>query len=88
MVSYLESDGRGEGRKERDFYETHGRQIERMLSKPTIPIGWSSESGVGRVVNGVPTKLDKCRIRGLGNAIVPQVAFQIMQAIKELDLCQ
>lgn len=35
---------------------------------------WASEPDVGRVVNGIPTKLDERRIGGLGNAVVPQVA--------------
>lgn len=33
---------------------------------------WGAEPGVGRVVDGVPPAVD--RIRGLGNAVVPQVA--------------
>jgi DNA (cytosine-5)-methyltransferase 1 len=37
---------------------------------------------VGRVANGVPRRMD--RIRGLGNAIVPQIAMQIGLAIKEM----
>lgn len=41
---------------------------------------WIPEPSVGRVVNGIPHRVD--RIRGLGNAIVPQVAYQIMKAIK------
>jgi len=33
---------------------------------------WAIEPAVGRVVNGVPNRMD--RLKGLGNAIVPQVA--------------
>ena len=40
---------------------------------------WDSEPGVGRVANGVPNRVD--RLKGLGNAIVPQVAYEIFKAI-------
>jgi DNA (cytosine-5)-methyltransferase 1 len=33
---------------------------------------WESEPGVGRVANGIPNRMD--RLRGLGNAVVPQIA--------------
>jgi DNA (cytosine-5)-methyltransferase 1 len=33
---------------------------------------WATEPNVGRVANGVPARMD--RLRGLGNAVVPQVA--------------
>jgi DNA (cytosine-5)-methyltransferase 1 len=35
---------------------------------------------VGRVANGVPKRVD--RLKGLGNAIVPQIAQQIGTAIR------
>jgi DNA (cytosine-5)-methyltransferase 1 len=41
---------------------------------------WATEPNVGRVANGIPSRVD--RLKGLGNAIVPQVAAVIMQAIK------
>ena len=33
---------------------------------------WTTEPNVGRVANGIPNRVD--RLRGLGNAVVPQVA--------------
>jgi len=44
---------------------------------------WQSEPSVGRVANGIPNRVD--RLKGLGNAIVPQIAFQIFKAIESVD---
>lgn len=44
---------------------------------------WTPEPAVGRVANGIPNRVD--RLRGLGNAIVPQVATVILSAIRETD---
>ena len=41
---------------------------------------WEFEPNVGRVANGVPKRVD--RLKGLGNAIVPQIAQQIGTAIR------
>ena len=45
--------------------------------------GWSAEPDVGRVAHGIPRRVD--RLRGLGNAIVPQVAYEIIKAMIEAD---
>ena len=41
---------------------------------------WLPEPSVGRVAHGIPKRVD--RLRGLGNAIVPQIAQKIGEAIK------
>lgn len=40
---------------------------------------WTIEPELGRVANGIPNRMD--RLKGLGNAIVPQVAYEIFKAI-------
>lgn len=40
---------------------------------------WATEPAVGRVANGIPRRVD--RLRGLGNAVVPQVAQWIGERI-------
>jgi hypothetical protein len=37
------------------------------------------------VANGIPRRVD--RLRGLGNAIVPQIAMRIGQTIKAVNSC-
>ena len=41
---------------------------------------WLPEPSVGRVAHGIPNRVD--RLKGLGNAIVPQVAYEIMRCLK------
>ncbi len=43
---------------------------------------WLPEPELGRVAHGIPNRAH--RLRGLGNAIVPQVAFEIIRAITNL----
>jgi DNA (cytosine-5)-methyltransferase 1 len=44
---------------------------------------WTIEPDVGRVAHGIPERSH--RLRGLGNAIVPQVAEQILRALIESE---
>ena len=65
-------------RKERDtkkFINNSNRQRGRKAKH-----NWTTEPSVGRVANGIPNRVD--RLKGLGNAIVPQVAKLIMERIK------
>ena len=49
------------------------------------PLGgwWAAEPNVGRVVDGVPARVD--RLRGLGNAIVPPIAEFIARRILQAE---
>lgn len=51
------------------------------LESRTGPQQWITEPDVGRVAHGVPARVD--RLRGLGNAVVPQVAEWIGRRIVE-----
>jgi len=42
---------------------------------------WSVEPELGRVAHGIPRRVD--RLKCLGNAIVPQVAYELIKAIKD-----
>ena len=41
---------------------------------------WNPEPGVGRVAHGIPRRVD--RLKGLGNAIVPQVAYEFLRLLR------
>ena len=42
---------------------------------------WAAEPDVGRVAHGIPARVD--RLKGLGNAVVPQQAYPIFKALME-----
>jgi len=44
---------------------------------------WSVEPELGRVAHGIPHRVD--RLKALGNAIVPQVAYQILKGIVNVE---
>ncbi|MCM3377558.1 DNA (cytosine-5-)-methyltransferase [Bacillus licheniformis] len=45
---------------------------------------WTPEPNVGRVAHGIPNRVD--RIKGLGNAVVPQQIYPIFKAIMEQEV--
>ena len=55
------------------------QQFKRQSEQPGKHY-WSIEPAVGRLANGIPRKLD--RLKGLGNAIVPQIAEILFRQIK------
>lgn len=79
--------GRGQSRQRKSVHAMHTAQSrEGQTVEPingSIKREWLSEPAVGRVVNGIPSRVD--RLKCLGNAIVPQVAEQIFRAIKATE---
>jgi DNA (cytosine-5)-methyltransferase 1 len=73
-------------RKRRCSGPAWGAYAKDAWQSPGCEVGrtWDIEPDVGRVANGVPSRVD--RLRCLGNAIVPQVAFTIFQALEKFDL--
>jgi DNA (cytosine-5)-methyltransferase 1 len=55
-----------------------------LRRRPPEPGWWATEPGVGRVAHGIPNRVD--RLRGLGNAVVPQVAQHIGELIMAADM--
>ena len=62
--------------------EANGWWTADVAERPCLGRGtWTGEPGMARVAYGIPHGVD--RLRGLGNAIVPQIAELIFTAIKE-----
>jgi hypothetical protein len=70
---------------EKDRKKSNDKFIDRCSSTHRgqgLQANWATEPSVGRVANGVSNRVD--RIKGLGNSIVPQVAYQIIKGIAKL----
>lgn len=65
--------------------ETQGQRTNHGGRAPEYVTGewWPAEPNVGRVANGVPSRVD--RLKCLGNAVVPQQFYPIFQAIADIE---
>jgi len=70
---------RGENSERQSFDGHSGRS--RSTHRQSKQEFWTVEPNVGRVAHGIPRRVD--RLKGLGNAIVPQISMQIGLAIKK-----
>ena len=78
-----------EGHPGHEFDGDQSRRVNTRSNRPPggegLSIGqhWQAEPNVGRVANGVPKRVD--RIRGLGNAVLPQIVEWIARRVIELE---
>ena len=75
-----------QGRKETGNLESEGTQRNQFslrCSQRRIGKNWSIEPELGRVANGIPNRMD--RLKGLGNAVLPQIVEIIGRAIMEIE---
>jgi DNA (cytosine-5)-methyltransferase 1 len=79
LIAYADSGG-GHGRGVSALGSPEGRGA--FTEAPRRGGQWATEPDVGRVAHGVPARVD--RLRGLGNAVVPQVAEYIGRLIMEV----
>jgi DNA (cytosine-5)-methyltransferase 1 len=59
-----------------------GKDVAYANSGRICGVRWLAEPGLGRLANGIPNRVAK--LKGLGNAIVPQVAYEILKAIRSI----
>ena len=83
-VAYTQSIGvqRHWSSGEQVAYSHEGQEIPLCSGERNSATQWQTEPCLDRVVDGVPNRVD--RIKGLGNAIVPQVAMNIGLCIKRM----
>jgi DNA (cytosine-5)-methyltransferase 1 len=81
------ADTESKGRKRRELEEGDRTQCEERIfgrvDTKAAAEWWAAEPDVGRVADGVPSRVD--RLKCLGNAVVPQVAEAVGRMIMELD---
>ena len=83
-VAYTQSIGvqRHWSSGEQVAHSYEGQKISLCSGERNSATQWQTEPCLDRVVDGVPNRVD--RIKGLGNAIVPQVAMNIGLCIKRM----
>ena len=71
-----------EGRQDTRGVKESGKKRKQQPKRQSKSHGgnyWSTEPSVGRLAHGVPNRVD--RLKGLGNAIVPQIAEMLFRKI-------
>ncbi len=81
ILAYPNSERGRSGYTERKDAENVGELAGRTFGLGGEFDFWDVEPDVGRVANGIPRRVD--RLRGLGNAVVPQVAEVVGRIVME-----
>ncbi len=79
------ADTNSKGLQKRPILRRLARSKDERNQRENIAIygRWNIEPDVGRVANGIPRRVD--RLKGLGNAVVPQIPELIGRAIMEAE---
>jgi DNA (cytosine-5)-methyltransferase 1 len=77
ISSYTSSGGRQGSRRPVESFNS-AKDQDREANQFEYELGWPDEPPVCRGINGVSRRMDANRLRGLGNAIVPQIAYEII----------
>lgn len=80
IIGGLDGKGLSAMQRERVFESPRGGERSGRLES-AMP--WTTEPDVGRVAHGVPRRVD--RLRGLGNAVVPQVVERLGRMILTVE---
>ena len=70
-------------RREQKYIKKENRCQRKRIQKDDARTWWQAEPDVGRVVDGLPHRVD--RLRCLGNAVVPAQAYPIFKAIYDAE---
>lgn len=81
-LAYASGQGRRTGRRESGMEGGTSEGFAEPSRPESVGRGWwTTEPGMGRVAYGFPGRVD--RLRGLGNAVVPQVAERVGRIVIE-----
>ena len=88
IIAYSNADGRdvpNSDSKRRRMRKTDRKDATHAWKPPSRKEfrQWGTEPDVGRVANGISSRVD--RLKGLGNAVVPQVAEYIGRQLKQCN---
>ena len=78
----ITSNSNSKRRCSRDTSREDAKNVRELRGSEEYGV-WDVEPKLGRVVHGIPRRVD--RLKGLGNAIVPQVAYEIFKAIQSIE---
>lgn len=73
-----------EAQKKKPQEQINGVQFDCEMQNGGQSRGRISESELLRTLDGVPSKLDKARLKALGNAIYPPIAYEFFKSINTI----
>lgn len=88
IVAYSKCEGLQRYFELRKTFQSINRKEKPFISKRYVPTGRDKVCGFSKYIrngDGVSRGVDRDRIKSIGNAIVPQIAFEIFKAIERIN---